>query len=62
MKIQPPREEKYEQNGAVLTVGIDRAGRIYSSIEKNGKALQQDVYIRMPTEVRLAHEGWTRIK
>ncbi len=62
MKIQPPREEKYEQSGAILTVGIDNAGRVYSSIERDGQTLSQDMYIRMPTEVRLYKEGWKRIK
>jgi hypothetical protein len=60
MQQPSPKMYKYSKSGAILTVGIDRNGRIFSSIEKNGHVLASDLYVKFPTEAILAKQGWTR--
>ncbi len=55
-----PRQYKYEQKGAILTVGMDKNGRVFSSIEKYGKVVAKDIYIKIPSEPSLNKSGWTR--
>jgi len=57
---QAPRRYTYKQQEAILTVGIDENGRIYSSIEKNGKIYAKDLYIHIPSEPDLNKQGWIR--
>lgn len=51
----------YKRDLAYLTVGVDDMGYVYSFVEKEGKIIVHDMYIRIPTEVELATLGWVRI-
>ena len=57
---QTPRMFKYTQGNAVLTVGIDSNGRMFSSLEKDGVLYAKDLYERIPTEPDMIKRGWTR--
>lgn len=60
MDIPTPKVFKYRNNDAILTVGYDISGRLFSSITKNGKTVAQDMYIKFPAEVQLQKYGWIR--
>jgi len=60
MRQPTPKVYKYKQVEAILTVGIDINGRIFSLIEKNGQVVAKDIYIKFPSEVSLIERGWTR--
>ncbi len=55
------RTYKYQKGKAFLTIGYDISGRIFSGIEKNGKMVAKDMYIRIPSEVAFSKQGWIRI-
>jgi len=60
MRHYTPREDHYVQYGAILIIGIDKAGRIFSRIEKNGATIATDIFVRLPSEATLIAQGWTR--
>lgn len=52
---------QYKKKDVLLTVGLDENGRVFSRIEKNGETVARDMYVRIPSEVELAKQGWTRV-
>lgn len=60
MAIPTPRTFVYRQADAILTVGIDPSGRLFSHIEKNGEVKVRDIFVRLPSEAQLAKAGWKR--
>jgi len=60
MRQPSPRMYKYKKENVILTVGIDKNGRLYSFYEKYGQTVAQDMFVRMPSEVTLIKQGWKR--
>ena len=60
MPTRTPKEYMYKQNNAVLYVGYDETGRLFSRIEKNGIVIAKGMYIRMPSAQTLEKQGWER--
>jgi len=60
MRHPSPRTLKYSKNGVILTIGVDENGRLFSNISKNGQVVVRDMYVKFPSEAKLASEGWTR--
>jgi hypothetical protein len=60
MRQETPRTYKYKKANVILTVGIDKHGRLYSFYEKYGQTVARDMFVRMPSEVALAKQGWER--
>ena len=58
MPTRTPKEYRYEQANAILVVGYDEGGRLFSYIKKNGKMMAQNMYIKMPTAEALEKQGW----
>ena len=61
MKNPTNKIMKYRQGDAILIVGYDESGRLISRITKNDILLVSDLYMRMPSEVALLEQGWTKV-
>jgi len=61
MGFLPPKKHTYQKEEAILVVGIDRNGRVFSDITKNGQVVAKDLFIKFPMEAQLAKQGWKRI-
>ena len=56
--MRTPKEYRYKQASAILVVGYDEGGRLFSYIKKNGEVVARNMYIKMPTTEALDKQGW----
>ncbi len=61
--MKPSKLRRYvhtKNPSAVLFVGYDETGRLVSRLEKDGKIVATDIYVKMPNPIDLDNQGWTR--